>query len=851
MTKMTGGEPKPFPVVGIGASAGGLEAIEQFLSNVPPDSGMAYVVIQHLDPTHESIMPELLRRFTSLPVIQIADRMPVEPNRVYAIPPNKDISILRGALHLFDFVNPRGFRMPIDFFFRSLADDRAALSVGVILSGTGADGTLGLAAIKERGGIVLVQDPSSAKFDGMPRSAIDNGYADIVAPPGELPALISEYRRRAALLSIPDELVEPESRGALEKILILLRSRTGNDFSLYKRSTLHRRIERRMGIHRLDTVASYQRYVQENPQELDILFKELLIGVTTFFRDPEAWDSLQKRAIHALLESTPPTFPLRAWAAGCSTGEEAYSLAIAFKEELDESPEGGGRSVQIFATDLDRDAIDKARQGFYPMSSAAGLSPGRLARFFSSEAGGYRVSKEIREMVVFAPQNLVMDPPFTKLDIVCCRNLLIYLASELQKKVIPLLHYTLKPGGFLFLGSSESIGAFSDLFSPFDAQARLFRKIEAPRGDQPFAISSSPSSRPEPWPERQRSAKGATSLQGLADQVLLQRFSPAAALVNDKGDIVYISGRTGKYLEPAAGKADWNILAMARPGLRAKLERAFLKALGSEEAVSIRGIEVENEGGSSFLDLTVQSLSEPEALRGSVMIVFAEAPSRGESALPGPPSPRDSHVEALELEIAEAREELRSLREGIQLSREELLSANEELQSTNEELQSTIEELTTSKEEMQSLNEELQTVNCELQAKVDELVSASDDMKNLLDSTGIATLFLDGRLRVRRFTTQTASITRLISADVGRTVTDIASELLYPDLAADSVKVIASLAAVEREVLARDGKWFCVRVMPYRTNESVIDGVVITFSNITRMKEMESALGESERRSRP
>jgi two-component system CheB/CheR fusion protein len=846
MPKRIGSASAPlFPIVGIGASAGGLEAIELFLKNVPPDSGMAYIVVQHLDPNHESIMPELIQRVTSMTVVQAEDRARVMPNCVYAIPPNKDISILRGVLHLFDFPSPRGLRMPIDFFFRTLADDRAELAVGVILSGTGTDGTLGLRAIKGKNGIAFVQDPATAKFDGMPRSAIDDGLADIVASPEALPRLIAEHHIHASSLAAPGEGLAEDPQGAMEKIIIILRSRTGNDFSLYKKSTLHRRVERRMGIHRIASIAAYQRFLQENPQELDILFKELLIGVTSFFRDPEAWDALRDKVLRPLLESAPRDAPLRAWVAGCSTGEEAYSLAIAYKELLDAEPLRSQRGMQIFATDLDKDAIEKARQGFYPANAAADLTPERLQRYFLPENGGFRVRKDIREMVIFAPQNLVMDPPFTKLDIACCRNLLIYLSAELQKKLLPMLHYALNPDGFLFLGNSESIGTFSDLFSILDAKARLYRRVDAADGKKGFDIHAAPLAR-RVVPAGQSQAKAESSVQRLADDVLLQNFAPAAALVNVEGDIVYISGRTGKYLEPAAGKADWNILAMARKGLRLKLEGAFLKALAKPDRVILRGIEV--EGGSAYVDLTAQCLQEPEALRGMVMLAFAEASPPESPKPPASASPSDSRANGLESEIEEAREELRDLREGIQVSQEELRSANEELQSTNEELQSTIEELMTSKEEMQSLNEELQTVNNELQAKVDQLVGSSNDMKNLLDSTGIATLFLDEKLLVRRFTTQTASLTRLISADVGRPITDIASDLLYPDLAADAAGVLRTLAPIEREVLSRDGKWFCVRVMPYRTGETAVDGVVITYSDISRMKLLEAELAESSRR---
>jgi two-component system CheB/CheR fusion protein len=637
----------------------------------------------------------------------------------------------------------------------------------------------------------------------------------------------------------------------MEKIIILLRSHTRNDFSLYKKSTLYRRVERRMGIHKIESIASYLRFVQENPQELDLLFREILIGVTSFFRDAEAWGALKELVIRPLLESSPPGAPLRAWVAGCSTGEEAYSLAIAFREVLEAEPLQGAREVQIFATDLDRNAIDRARTGFFPSNIAADLSSERLERFFVAEEEGFRVRKQLREMIIFAPHNLVMDPPFTRLDLVTCRNLLIYLSPELQAKLLPLLHYALKSGAFLFLGSAETVGASSGMFLPLDTKARIYKRRDAEREDRVFSIpTDSPTRTQGPGPAP-KSAKSETSIQSLADRVILQSYAPAAVLVNGEGDILYVSGRTGRYLEPAAGKANYNVFAMARKGLALALESAFPRALRKSEAVSVRGIRVEHEGGAELVDLSLQGLDEPEALRGSVLVVFIQAgqvDEAGRAAASSAPE-RGPQVEALEQEIREERQEIGELRRRMQSSQEDLRSANEELQSTNEELQSTVEELMTSKEEMQSLNEELQTVNGELQAKLDELVASNNDMKNLLDSTGIATLFLDRELRVRRFTPQTAMITKLIATDVGRPVTDIVSSYVYPDLAADAAQVLATLRARERQITAGEGRWLSARVMPYRTNDDRIDGVVITYSDISRMKRLEAELEASGRRS--
>lgn len=840
---------KDFPVVGIGASAGGLEALEQFLGQVPAACGMAFVVVQHLDPTRKGVMPELLQRVTDMGVVQARNRLKVKPGCVYVIPPNRDLSLRRGTLYLLEPAAPRGLRLPIDSFFRSLAEDRRERGIGVVLSGMGSDGTLGLRAIKELGGLALVQEPGTAKFDGMPRSAIDAGLADIVAAPQDLPQRIA-----AAVGGAPAAVADgggADSRnaarkGSLEKICALLRAHTGHDFSLYKKSTIYRRIERRMDLHRIDGIAAYVRYLNENPQELQLLFKELLIGVTSFFRDAPAWAALQTQALPALLAESPAGRALRAWVPGCSSGEEAYSLAIAFREVLDRVKPKGRFSLQIFATDLDADAIQKARLGYYPATIAGDVSRARLDRFFVEEAGGYRVSTEIREMVVFAPQNVIMDPPFTKLDVVSCRNLMIYLGPELQKKLLPLFHYSLNPGGLLFLGNAESIGSFTDLFVPVDAKARLYRRasgmLRAPEVDFP---TRDPASLAETRTALAGRAE-TVNLQTFADRLLLQHFAPAAVLVNGEGDVLYVSGRTGKYLEPAAGKANWNIHAMARDPLRHELAFALPKALHSKQAVACRNVGIDAGGATLHVNVAVQPIEQPAALRGMALIVFADVAEPPAPA--GGRAPRNRRVAELEAALHHSHDEIQATREAMQASQEELKSANEELQSTNEELQSTNEELTTSKEELQSLNEELQTVNAELQSKVDELSSTNNDMKNLLNSTDIATVFLDNRLHVRRFTTQATHVFKLIPGDVGRPLSDIVSVLKYPQLAADAREVLHNLVFKEQEVAAGDGRWFAVKIMPYRTLDNVIDGVVITFSDISAAKRLEAQLRRTQAR---
>jgi two-component system CheB/CheR fusion protein len=830
-------------VVGIGASAGGLEALDLFFRNVPETSGAAFVVVQHLDPTHKGMLVELLQRATPMRVQQVKDRTRVEPNKVYVIPPDNDLSILHGVLHLLPPVAPRGLRLPIDFFFRSLGADQQARAIGVVLSGMGSDGMLGLRAIKQQAGGTFVQTPESAKFDGMPRSAIGAGLADVVAPALELPARITAYLAHFQPVASSSIVLSTRTQGDIEKVCALLRSQTGHDFSQYKRSAVYRRIERRMALQQLDRMTDYVRYMRENPQETELLFNELLIGVTTFFRDAAAWEHLEKVAIPALLrERGGGGVALRAWVAGCSTGEEAYSLAIAFKEVLARLSPGENSSLRIFATDLDKDAVDRARHGFYP-SIADDVSSERLQKYFVPEGEGYRVAPQIRDMVTFAIQNVISDPPFTKLDILCCRNLLIYLGPELQKQVSDIFHYSLNPGGILFLGSAETVGDATDAFSPIGGKTRIYRRSDAQPRREPTDFPSSFQARSRSPGVAAAPKAAPANLQALVERELLSRYSPAAVLTSDQGDILYISGRTGKYLEPAAGKANWNIHAMARGGLRQCLHGMFQNALREKRRIDKTTVELEAGDSAAIVEVTIDLLQAPEALRGTVLVVFADVASRRVvkgrgKALKAPSASASRLAQALQ----QTRAELQTSREEMQSSAEEVRSSNEELQSTNEELQSTNEELTTSKEEMQSLNEELQTLNHELQAKLDELSSTNDDMRNLLDSTDIATLFLDDSLRVRRFTPQMTKIIKLIPGDANRPITDLASALIYPELVADARSVLQTLAVKERPIKAIDGRWFTVRIMPYRSMEDRIGGVVITFLDITAAKTLEAAL---------
>ena len=851
--KISSKEKKPdsdtglFPIVGIGASAGGLEALEQFLGNVPENSGIAYVVIQHLDPTQKGMLPELLQRVSRMEVFQVKDRMAVKANNVYVIPPNKSMSILNGVLHLFEPKEARGLRLPIDFFLRSLADDCHERSIGLILSGMGSDGSSGLKAIKERNGIVMVQEPSNAKFDSMPRNAINSVLADIVAPANLLPARLFEFLRHIPIVR-SDLDIAIKDKSSLEKIIILLRTFTGNDFSFYKKNTIYRRIERRMGVHKIDKISSYVQFLQGNPNEVNILFKELMIGVTNFFRDADVWENLKEKVIPYIITNLQPGSILRGWVPGCSTGEEAYSLAIVFKEVVEKIKPHGGFSLQIFATDLDNEAIEIARKGIFPANIAADVSPARLNRFFLATDDGYFINTEIRETIVFAQHNIVMHPPFTKIDILSCRNLLIYMEPELQKKLFSLFYFSLNPKGIMILGSSETLGEQSHLFSSLDGKLKIFRRSVSTQLPELFDFPSTFSRNKPVGTEKIVSEKFAVNIKSLADQLLLNQFAPAGVLVNENGDIIYISGHTGKYLEPSVGKANMNIFAMLREDIRSEFPVAFRKAIINKGEVVLHNVKVGTNGNTQILDVNIHWIEKPEPLHGMIMIIFKSVPSDDikRRAIKEKKIVHSVKLTELENELKYNREKLQDTLEEMQTSQEELKSANEELQSTNEELQSTNEELTSSKEEMQSLNEELQTLNAELQSKVDDFSRVNNDMKNLLNSTDIATLFLDKELNIRRFTFQSTKIFKLIKSDIGRPFTDLVTDLIYPELAADAVEVLTTLVFMQKPIPTKDGRWFNIRIMPYRTLDDRIDGVVITFINISELKKVELKLNETE-----
>ncbi len=795
-------------------------------------------------------MPELIQRLTTMKVSQAKDGMRVKPNEVYVIPPNRDLAIFHGVLKLLEPTAPRGLRLPIDSFLRQLALDQKERAVGIILSGMGTDGTLGLRAIKEQMGMVMVQDPVTSKYDGMPRSAVETGLADSIAPAEELPAKLLGYANHISVTDGEHMPAETKASSALQKILLLLRAKTGNDFSLYKRNTVLRRIDRRMGVHKIRTMQGYASYLRENPNEMDLLFKELLINVTNFFRDPEAFDILREKAIKPLIRSHAGNGTIRVWVAGCSTGEEAYSIAILFRECIEEDPALNVK-VQIYGIDIDAEAISMARQGLYPANIAADVLPERLQKYFIREESYYRVRKEIREMIVFAPQNLIADPPFTKLDLLSCRNLMIYLTSDIQKRLLPLFHYSLNHQGFLFLGSSETVSGFNDLFTPLDRKWKIFRRHESVTALT--ALPEFPAHPAVPESVRQRvekpGASGAiSSFQDAIQRSIVELVTPPVIIINRKGDLMYSTRKTGKFLEPSVGAASLNVFDMAREGLKVELTIAVRQAIKKNEDVTLRELSVRTNGDFQLVNVTVRPISGSETLRDLLMIVIEEVPEehkipkhRGREEID---VSKDATIAELEKSLQYTKENLQTTIEEMETSQEELKSMNEELQSTNEELQSTNEELTTSKEELQSLNEELMTVNAELQAKNEELALANNDMRNLLNSTQIPTLFLDNNLRIKRYTTAATALFTLIPGDVGRPITDITSHMKYSGLTEDVRSVLDTLIFKEIKIESDDGKWYVMRVMPYRTLENLIDGAVITFFDISDLKRLEQVLEE-------
>ncbi|MDX1689043.1 MAG: chemotaxis protein CheB [Candidatus Promineifilaceae bacterium] len=841
-------EPRPdlqkpsLPVVAVCASAGGLEAFQEFFRHMPAHGDMAFVVVQHLAPESESHLPELLARHTEMPVSFISDGQRVQANTVHVLPPDAELGIMHGSLQLMDPIRPDGHDLTIDVFLRSLADDQRERAICLILSGTGTDGTLGLKAIKEHGGLALVQDPDTAEYPGMPRSAAETGLADAVLPLAEMPQRLLAYEQRAVPPPAPAAPAFPTDR--LNKVFLLLRSQTGHDFAQYKKKTLQRRLERRMTITQVPDVDAYVTLLQRDPDEVEKLFREFLIGVTQFFREPEAYAALKDEALPALFVDRAGDEPLRAWVPACATGEEAYSLAILL-EECKEAFEST-HTIQIFATDIDDHAIEQARRGRFPASIAADVSPERLQRFFVQEDHTYRVKEEIRKSVIFAEQNLLQDPPFSNLDLISCRNLFIYIDTESQKNTLAMFHYALEEEGILFLGPSENVAGLTDLFVPVNDKWRIFRR--AP-GKTPLWRRQAFLSRPRPE-TGQREAKTETAPdraphraeRTLIEEMLLDHFAPAAVLIDDNYDIHYTHGPIDRYLKVAAGEPRLNVLEMAREGLKAALITTVTGARDDQETVSQDGVTVQTNGESEVIDVIARPVAT--ARPGHVLLVFDRITPQPKTAPPaeGAGEEEKPRVEALRRELSATRQRLQSTIQELQISNEELRSTNEELQSSNEELQSTNEELETSREELQSVNEELNTVNSELQERNQALIKANNDLNNLLRGTEIATLFLDNHLNIRRFTPSTTEIVNLIDADTGRPLKHIASNLRDADLVEEAEYVLETLNTVEKEVQTDDGHWFNMRILPYRTARNAIEGLVLTFAEITDQKETEAEL---------
>jgi two-component system CheB/CheR fusion protein len=839
----------PFPLVGIGASAGGLQALQQFFTHMPADSGMAFVVIMHLSPTYKSHAASLLQHTTEMAVVQVTEAVPVAPNHVYVIPPAQDLSMVDGAIHLQEREESRARHAPIDLFFRTLAETHGRSAAAVVLSGSGADGTSGIKWIKEHGGVALAQEPEEAEYAGMPRSAIATGMVDYILPVTALPDALVTYWRNAATVRLPDAGAVPSSAvppsaalstdaaEALRELFALLRARTNHDFSQYKRPTLLRRIGRRMQIHGVADLPAYVLILRAELDEVQALLRDLLISVTHFFRDPEAWLSLES-LLPQIFAGRQVNDQVRVWVAGCATGEEAYTIAMLLAEyaaTLDQPPR-----VQVFATDINENAISTARQGLYRETIAADVSPERLARFFVAEQGGYRIKRELRDLVLFAGHNLLRDPPFSRLDLITCRNLLIYLNRDVQEQVLKLFHFTLQPNGYLLLGASETVDGVPSLFTTIEKNQRLFQRRTAP-STMPANMPNLPLAGPPNRPVITGRGGDIGSAQVLADvhQQLLAQYAPPSVLINQGYDIVRISRGGRRFLELTEGELSTNVLKLIHPNLRIELRTALFQAIGQDGPAETRPVRLDLQGETRLVGLLVQPLQEPEWMRGYVMVIFNESANIS-GAEPSAAGDAEPLVRQLEEELQRTRDQLRTTLDQYETSDEEHKASNEELQAINEELRATTEELETSKEELQSINEELTTINQEMEHKVEELGQSNNDLQNLMASTQIGTIFVDRDLRIRRYTASAQAIFNLIPSDVNRPLAHITHKLDYDELAADVAQVIESLAKIEREMQSQVGRWYLARILPYRTFEDTIDGVTLTFVDITDLKQVEA-----------
>jgi two-component system, chemotaxis family, CheB/CheR fusion protein len=844
------GGPRTPTVVGIGASAGALQALKQFFAGVQPDSGLAYVVVIHLASEQESFLADLLQPHAPIPVTQVTEFTPVEPDRVYVIPPGRYLSAVDSHLRLSSMPGERSGRAPIDHFFRTLAATHDGSSVAVVLSGTGSDGALGVRHIHEQGGIVVVQDPGEAEFDGMPRSAIDTGIVDLVLPVAEIPARIREYVRTEPRVHDdggPDSAADPDDRDRVQRILTQVRVRTGQDFGRYKRSTIERRIERRMQLQGIERLPDYLATLREKPQEAQALADDLLINVTSFFRDHVVFEHLEREVVPRLFEGKRAKDGVRVWSVGCSTGEEAFSLGMLLLEEA--ARRDAPPAIQLFASDLHERSLKYAREGLYPETVAADVPPERLDRFFKRENGSYRVRKELRDLIVFAPHNLLRDPPFSRLDLVVCRNVLIYLQREVQQEVIELFHYALQGEGYLLLGTAETIDR-SDLFRPESKEHHLFRRRNVARPE--FRLPSLPlaaaHSRPPPLPGAVPARTDTAAAYGELHQRMVEQFAPPSLLVDADHNVLHLSEHVGRFLQVQGGSFTNNVFKLVREELRMELRAALQLARERQATTRSRPVPVRIDGENGRVVLRV-SPAGADQTDGLVLVIFDELgelpPAKAETA---PPGPDDSAVRELEAELELTRNRLQALVEEYETSQEEMRASNEELQSANEELRSTMEELETSREELQSINEELQTLNQENRHRVEELSHLSSDLQNLLKVTDVATLFLDRGLRILRFTPRVGELFNIRATDRGRPLADLTHRLGYAGLLDDARSVLQTLVPVEHEVESEDGRWHLVRVLPYRTVEDRIDGVVITLVDVTRLKRSEAALRETSER---
>jgi two-component system, chemotaxis family, CheB/CheR fusion protein len=834
-----------FPVVGIGASAGGLDACRKLMEALAADSGMAFILVQHLDPAHESMMVELLASHTTMRVQQATDGMRLERDQLYVIPPGTYLSVGDGVLHLSPPQARHGARLPFDFLLHSLADAYGARAICIVLSGTGGDGSLGLKAVKEKGGLVIAQDPTEAGHDGMPRNAIMTGAVDLVLPVAKIPeALVKFDRRMAPARALPDLDLDDPVQDWLPEIIDLLRTKTPHDFRLYKHGTLQRRIARRMAMAAIETgdMDRYINLLRADPDEIDLLAKDLLINITSFFRDPKVFDLLSETIIPELVTNQAADQPLRIWIAGCSTGEETYSLAMLFREQITAARRN--LKLQVFASDVDPDAVNRARDGLYPAAIEAEVSAERLARFFTKEGHNYRVLPELRSTVVFTVQDVLADPPFSRLDLVSCRNLLIYLRPEAQAKVLSMFHFSLREDGILLLGSSETVGNFEGRFKLISKPARLYRHIARSRpGELAFTIGDGV--RVPVRPGQVQAVSRQLALGELCRRLVTEAYAPAAVLINRKHECLYSLGPTDRYLRVAPGQPTHDLLAMARQSLRNRLTSAIQQAGQSNARVVVPGGRTEQDGKSAPFSIDVQPVqSEGEEL---LLVCFVDDPIV-EPKHDGPITSADvPRVAELERELEATRTELQAAIRNLESSNEEQMAINEEALSVNEEYQSTNEELLTSKEELQSLNEELTALNSQLHETLERQRTTSNDLQNVLYSTDVATLFLDPALNIRFFTPATKSLFSILPGDVGRPLADLSSLAPDGELLADARTVLRTLIPIEREIEARSGAWYICRVLPYRTQENGVEGVVITFANITDRKHSVDVLGEAKR----